>query len=85
MVDIKDIFAKYTEILLKEEGKTTAVIEAISETTGIELKKEIIKIRNGTIFLQTKPIYKNEIFKKKEEILQKIKEKQGEKHPKDIR
>ena len=80
MVEIKEILERYTEILLGEERKIDKIIESIFEISDIKIKKEDIKIKNGIIFLKIKPIYKNEIFKKKEKVLEKIKEKTKEKY-----
>ena len=46
---------------------------------------EDLKIRNNVIYLNIKPIYKNEIFIKQEKIFLALKESLGKKTPQDIR
>jgi hypothetical protein len=85
MIEIKDILARFDALLLKGEGKLDLVREIISSTIGVEIKKEEIKIKNNIIYLNIKPIYKNEIFLKKEKIFAKLKETLGKKFPEKIR
>lgn len=85
MIEIKDLLGRFENILLKEEGKIDAIINAIAETIGIQIKKEDIKIKNGVIYLNIKPIYKNEIFLKQERIFIKLKKSFGKKIPQNIR
>lgn len=85
MIEIKDLLARFNDILLKGEGKTDSVRNIISEVIGVEIKKEDIKIKNNVIYLNIKPIYKNEIFLKQEQIFSKLKESLGKKTPQNIR
>ncbi len=72
MIEIKDLLAKYEKLLFSEESKRESVRQAVSETIGVSLKPEDIRIKNGTVYLDLKPIYKNELLLKKEKILEKI-------------
>ena len=81
MIEIKDLLARFSNLLLGEEGKKEAIRKIISEVIKVEIKSEDIKIKNSTIYLNIKPIYKNEIFIKQEEILLKLKESLGKKSP----
>lgn len=85
MVELKDLFTKYKELLFSEENKRLAIVKAISESLGISLKIEDVVIKNGTVFVNTKQIYKNEILIKKEEILKKIKKEFAKNTLTDIR
>jgi len=85
MIEIKDLLLKFNNILLSEEGKKEAVRNIISEVIGIQIKSQDIKIRNGVVYLNIKPIYKNEIFLKQDQIFLKLKESFGKKTPKNIR
>ncbi len=85
MIEIKDLLARFDHILLKEEGKKEVVRKIISEVVGIDVKRDDIEIRNGTLYLNIKPIYKNEIFLKKEWIALRLEEAFGAKTPQDIR
>ena len=62
----------------------------LARTTSIELlkteiKSEDIKVKNGVLILNIKPIYKSQILIKREEILEKIGNALGKKAPIDIR
>lgn len=84
MIEIKDLLLRFNSLLVSEEIKISSLIEAIKELTNITIKKEEVKIKGGTVYLSIKPIYKNEIFLKKEKIISKITESLGKKAPKDI-
>ncbi len=85
MIEIKDLLTRFSHILLGEEGKKKVIREIISQTIGVEIKPEDIKIKNGTIYLNIKPIYKNEILLKRDQIFSKLQESLGKKAPEDIR
>lgn len=81
MIEIKDLLLKFQNALLGEEIKKEAIRSVISETINFQIKKKEIKIKNDIIYLNIKPIYKNEIFLKKEEITLKLNEALGRKSP----
>ena len=81
MIEIKDLLLKFDNILLKEEVKKSLIRETISKAINFEIKSEDIKIKRGTVYLNIKPIYKNEIFIKKEQILIELKNLLVEKAP----
>ena len=81
MIEIKDLLLKFNNILLSEEIKKQAIRDIISETTKIPIGLKDIKIKNNTIYLNIKAIYKNEILLKKEEIFLKLKKVLGERTP----
>jgi hypothetical protein len=81
MLEIKDLLERFSNILLGEEGKKEIIRKIISEVIKVEIKSEDIKIKNGTIYLNIKPIYKNEILLKQEKILAKLEETFGKKSP----
>jgi hypothetical protein len=74
MIEIKDLLARFDNILLSEEGKKESIRHAVSEIIGTDIESKDIKIKNGVIYLNIKPIYKNEIFLKQEQIFLKLKE-----------
>ena len=81
MIEIKDLLLRIDNVLLKEELKKEIIRNTISEAIKIPIKSEDVKIKNGTIYLNIKPIYKNEIFFKKDEIFSKIKNSLSQKAP----
>jgi len=84
MIEIKDLLLKFNKLLLFEEVKKDLIIHALNQVIGIQIKKEDIKIKNNTVYLNIKPIYKNEILLKKDEISKKLKESLGKKTPQNI-
>ncbi|MEK7564543.1 MAG: hypothetical protein AAB510_03200 [Patescibacteria group bacterium] len=85
MIEIKDLLSKFDNILVKGGLKVELIREALYEVLGIEVKREDVKIKNNIIYLNIKPIYKNEILIRQEEIYNILLKRIGEKAPKKIR
>jgi hypothetical protein len=85
MIEIKDLLSRFSELLLGEEGKVEVVRSTISTILNTEINPKDIKIKNNVIYLNIKPIYKNEILLKQDQIFLKLKESLGKKTPKEIR
>ena len=73
MIEIKDLLSKFHNVLLGEEIKKETIRDILSKAINYEIKREDIKIKKGVIYLNIKPIYKNEIFLKKDEIFAELK------------
>ena len=85
MIEIKDLLSRFENILGTEEAKKEAFRKIISETIQVEIDNKDIQIKKGTIYLNIKPIYKNEILLKRNQINSKLEELLGQKSPQDIR
>lgn len=85
MIEIKDLLLNFKNILVFESLKKEEIRKVIFEEIKVNIESKDIKIKNGTIFLDIKPIYKNEIFLKKDKIFSKLKEVLGKKSPRDFR
>jgi hypothetical protein len=85
MIEIKDLLSKWSKILLSEDAKKETILEVIFNTIGVKLNKEDVEIKQGTVYLKIKPIYKNQIFIKREEIDQNLEKIFGDKKPKELR
>lgn len=85
MIELKDLLLNFRNIILTEDLKKNLIIKIIKEVTNIQLKKEDINIKNSVLYLNTKPIYKNEIFIKQKEIISFLKKELGRKSPSEIR
>ena len=85
MIEIKELLLKFNNLIFSGEIKIEAIRKIISESVGVQIKKEEIQIKNNTIYLNIKPIYKNEILMKQDKILEKLKESLGGKSPSNIR
>ncbi len=85
MIEIKDLLARFDNILLSENLKTESIRNVLQKIIGVEIKNKDIKIKDNIIYLNLKPIYKNEIFINKEKIVSALEETLGKKAPKNIR
>jgi len=84
MIEIKDLLSRFNNILLSEEGKKESIRSIISEIIKVEIDSKDIKIKNNIIYLNIKPIYKNEIFLKQSQIFLRLKESLSKKTPRSI-
>jgi hypothetical protein len=84
MIEIKDLLLRFNNLLLSEEVKKNSIINILHQIIGVNIKPEDIKIKNDIVYLNIKPIYKNEILLKKDEINLKLKESLGRKAPNNI-
>ncbi len=85
MIEIKNLLLKFNNFLLSEEAKKESIRKIISEIIKTQIKTEDIKIKNNTVYLDIKPIYKNEIFLKKDKIFSELEAVLGKKVPQNIR
>lgn len=85
MIEIKDLLVKFNNLILKEEVKVETIRIIISKIINLDIQPENIKIKNNTVYLDIKPIYKSEILLKRDTIFQNLKESLNNKLPLDIR
>jgi len=85
MIEIKDLLLNFNQLILSKEIQKESIRSVISSVVNIPLTKEQIKIKNNIIYLDIKPIYKNEILLKRDRIFDSLKEELGKKTPRDIR
>lgn len=85
MIEIKDLLLVFKDALFSEEIKKDAIKNVLKQVVGLDINSEDIEIKKGILYLNIKPIYKNEIFIKKDEINIKLKEVLGKKSPSSIR
>jgi len=74
MIEVKNLLARFEKILLSEENKRESVRRALAEALNLEINPADVRIKNNTVYLRLKPIYKNEILLKQEQILGRIQE-----------
>jgi hypothetical protein len=74
MIELSQLLGKFEKLLSDGELGKEAVQKALKDAAGLEIPKEKINIRSGTIYLDIKPLYKNEILIKKDLVLAKLKE-----------
>lgn len=85
MIEIKNLLLKFNNILISEEIKKETLKKIISEIIKTPIDKKNIEIKNSTVYLKIKPIYKNEIFLKKDKIFFELKKFLGKKSPQNIK
>lgn len=85
MIEIKDLLTRFENILFSGENKKEIIRRVVSDILKTDISKEDIEIKNNILYLNIKPIYKNEIFLKQNQIFLKLKESLGKKTPRDIR
>ena len=85
MIEIKDLLFKFQNLILKEEVKIETTRVIISKVINLDIKPKDIKIKNNTVYLNIKPIYKSEILLKRDIIFEYLKESLSNKSPIDIR
>lgn len=68
MNNISNFFQKFLN-LEKDKGlKISLILEAIKKETGLDLKKENIELKGDSVKINCSPIFRNEIFMRKEKI-----------------
>ncbi len=85
MIEIKDLLVDFEKLLGAGEFKKELIKDILFEVVGIKIETKDIKIENGDLFLNIKPIYKNEIFLKRENILNKLRQNISSQQLKEIR
>lgn len=85
MIELKDLLNSLGDLLISKTGNKDAIRKIIGEEIGKEISKKDIEIKNNIIYLNIKPIYKNEIFLKQEKILQRLEQELGKKTPTKIK
>ncbi|MES2471037.1 MAG: hypothetical protein V4526_02285 [Patescibacteria group bacterium] len=86
MKDISSLFEKIKRIYDKEVGIIGVVAEAVKKITGITLTANQIKVKEGVVSLSGLSSHaKNQIFIKKEKLLQHFTETVPQLHIVDIR
>jgi hypothetical protein len=73
MQNISSFLTKFKNIIKSDEDIKEKICLSIKNNTGIEINKSNILIRNKIATIKEKPHFKNEVFMKKEKILDELK------------
>lgn len=84
MIEIKDLLLRFNNLLISENFKINTIQKVLFGVLNLQIKSEDIKIKNNIVYLNIKPIYKNEILLKKEKILFELKKNLGKKAPENL-
>lgn len=85
MQNINSFLEKFKKLLRYNKEIKETIKGVIKEKIGVELDDKDIKIQNKVLYIKTTPYVKNEIFIKKDIILEKLNSLLDKKSPKDIR
>jgi hypothetical protein len=77
MNNLSQFLAVFEGYIKSEEGSTQIIIEVIQDVVGVTLKPDQINQGEFGLFLDSHPVIKNEIFLKKEKLLEVLKKKTG--------
>jgi len=77
--------SKYRNITPPDDFTREYVSKILKKKLKISINKKQISIRNNVLYIETEPVYKNEVFLKKEKLLEAINEISKKKIIKDIR
>jgi len=85
-VSVSNFFSRYRNLKPPAEFLKSEISLIIKDVLGVLLEPEEISIKGGVISIKTKnPLIKNSIFLKKEKILESLKQKIGQRAPRDLR
>ena len=86
MLSISSFLEKFTKILNTSTLVRGFLIDIIKKEINYDIDVKNIKVQNGIVYLNERPIIKNEIFMKKNKILSELNQLiPREKHVLDIR
>ena len=74
MIEIKDLLLVFRDALFSEEIKKDSIKNVLKQVVNLDINREDIEIKKGVLYLNIKPIYKNEILIKKDEINARLRE-----------
>lgn len=85
MFNIENFLKRFTLLTPPDDAIRGAVREIIEKEINISIEKKNISVHNNIIYIKTKPLFKNEIFIKKQTILKELEKKFHQKTPRDIK
>ena len=85
MIEIKDLLLSLNNKLLSSEIRKETIRGVISEVIKVQINSNDVELKGNTVYLNIKPIYKNEIFIKREQIISELEAVLGKKTPQNFR
>jgi hypothetical protein len=85
MNNLGDYLNKFKKVFQNAQFQKDAVRSVIRNIVKIELGEKDFDVKNYTVTLNVSPVIKNEIFMRKQKILEALKSALGPKAPHDIR
>jgi hypothetical protein len=81
MIEIKDLLLRWSNLILSKEVKKESIKAVLEKVVKIKIETSDIEIKNNTVYLNIKSIYKNEIFINQEKINSSLEEVLGKRSP----
>ena len=72
MIEIKDLLEKFNQLILSEEGKRNSVAKVISDVLKTDIDPKDVRIKGNTVYLNIRPIFKNELLLKQDKIQEEL-------------
>ena len=72
MIEVGDLLSKFENLLFSKRVQKSIIQESIKEVVRIEIPLDDIEIKGVNAHINTKPIYRSEIFLNKDKILNTI-------------
>jgi hypothetical protein len=73
MNSISGFLQKFLNLEKDNNTKLSIILDVIKKETGIELKKEMLEIKNDNLKIKCNPVFRNEIFMHQEKIEDELK------------
>jgi len=74
MQNISSFLDKFKTIIKDDKELKNIILLVIKKNTNLQIKDSSFSVKNGIILIKEKPPIKNEIFMKKEKILNELKQ-----------
>ncbi len=71
-IHISELFKKIKAYISKTSFDKETISTIVNTNTGLKLQPEALTLKNTVLYVECKPAYKNEIYLKKETIIQMI-------------
>lgn len=71
---LKNLLQEHNQVLIKKDLLMLSIIDYITKETKIPFKKQDFLIKNNTLYIKSKPIYKEKIIMQKENLLVRLKD-----------
>lgn len=85
MFKISDYLDKFTSALSDGRALKDSIVKVIYTVCGVNLDLKTVDVRDGAVYINATPIIKNEIFLKKQRILDKLEIELGSRKITEIR
>jgi len=79
MLQFSDLLSRYEHLLRSKRFGVRSFCQVVEEVLNVSIPTSVVKIKDGTVFVNTHSFIKNEILINKELISSKMEEKTGQK------